>query len=147
MGVLVDARAKNERANIVAFTGPPNGRPGDPAAFLVEAQKGELDVVTSEPGVWPEQVRLTPLAAGAGRAASGGIRIERLTVSSEAKEVLAEGLLRELGARLSSIAAVFPIDDTAPAGTDIVLDTEWKVLSDGRLSVKQIRPFLRRGAR
>ena len=30
---------------------------------------------------------------------------------------------------------------------DIVLDTEWKVLSDGRLAVKQVRPFLRKAGK
>jgi hypothetical protein len=58
--------------------------------------------------------------------------------------VLADNVLREIGARLAAIATLFPIDEKPPAGADIVLDTEWKVLADGRLSVKQIRPFLRR---
>jgi hypothetical protein len=142
MAVLVDPRAKDERANIVAFTGPPNGRPGDPRAFLVEAQKGELAVVSSQPRVWPEQTRLSIGAAG--RVTAAAVKIERLSTSSETKEVLSEKVLRELGARLSTIADVFPVDDAAPVGTDIVLDTEWKVLSDGRLAVKQVRPFLRR---
>ncbi|HEX4998782.1 MAG TPA: PEP/pyruvate-binding domain-containing protein [Terriglobia bacterium] len=132
MGVLVDPRAKSERANIVAFTASPNG-----PAFLVEAQKGELAVVSSEPGVWPEQTRLR---IGPGNALS----IERMATSSEAKEVLTESVLRELGARLVTIQSLFPVDDKAPAGADIILDTEWKVLADGRLIIKQIRPFLRR---
>jgi hypothetical protein len=144
MGVLVDPRAKNERANIVAFTGAPNGRPGDARAFLVEAQKGELDVVSSRPGVWPKQTRL--IMAGAARTTPPRFTLERLTSSSEAREVLSEKMLREIGSRLSTIQSVFPVDDVAPAGTDIVLDTEWKVLSDGRLAVKQVRPFLRRAA-
>jgi hypothetical protein len=60
---------------------------------------------------------------------------------------LPNNVLRDIGARLASIAALFPIDDRPPAGADIVLDTEWKVLADGRPSVKQIRPFLRRSGR
>ena len=32
------------------------------------------------------------------------------------------------------------------AGDTLLLDTEWKVLSDGRLIIKQIRPFLRGGS-
>src|SRR5262245_60640343 len=51
MGVLVDARIKDERANIVAFTGNPSLR-GDPR-YLVNAQPGDRDVVSAGPGLWP----------------------------------------------------------------------------------------------
>lgn len=36
----------------------------------------------------------------------------------------------------------YPVDAVAQ-GREIVLDSEWKVLGDGRLIIKQIRPFLR----
>ncbi len=36
------------------------------------------------------------------------------------------------------------IDGTVPSGATVLLDTEWKILSDGRLIVKQVRPFLRK---
>ena len=36
-----------------------------------------------------------------------------------------------------------PIDEEPPSEREVLLDTEWKVLSDGRLVIKQIRPFLR----
>ena len=35
------------------------------------------------------------------------------------------------------------MDELVPATADVLLDTEWKVLADGRLIVKQVRPFLR----
>jgi hypothetical protein len=44
---------------------------------------------------------------------------------------------------LADIEGVFPLDEPAPVDADVVLDTEWKVLVDGRLVIKQIRPFLR----
>lgn len=132
MGILVDPRAADERANIVAFTGLPNGRPGDPRAVLVEAQAGEAEVVSTDPGVWPEQVVLP---------ATGGV--QRISRSSLAAEVLSDAQLKTLADRLATIEAVYPVDDPAPAGHDVVLDTEWKVLADGRLVVKQVRPFLR----
>jgi hypothetical protein len=57
MGILVNTRTKGELANIVAFTGNPL-RAGDDR-YLVNAQVGELDVVSAKPGVWPEKVLLT----------------------------------------------------------------------------------------
>ncbi|MFN7145424.1 MAG: PEP/pyruvate-binding domain-containing protein, partial [Myxococcota bacterium] len=132
MAVLVNDQAEDEQANIVAFTGNPVA---DDPRWLVEAQLGDLDVVAAEPGVWPEQVLLT-LDDGAVTA------IDRVSASSEAPEVLTDAQLGEFGALLWDIDGTFPIDATAPAGT-VMLDTECKVLEDGRLVVKQVRPFLR----
>ena len=61
MGILVDLRLGDERANMVVFTGDPN-LPGD-HRFLVNAQTGDLEVVSSDPGTSPEKTRLT-LTAG-----------------------------------------------------------------------------------
>jgi hypothetical protein len=41
------------------------------------------------------------------------------------------------------VAAVFPLDDEAPEGGTLMLDTECKILEDGRLIIKQVRPFVR----
>jgi hypothetical protein len=136
MGVLVDTRSKGELANIVAFSGNPLLR-GD-RRYLVNAQLGELDVVSALPGVWPERDLLT---------LEDGVvtEIERARGSTELPEgewVLDDARLEELGAALSSIVEVYPIDDEAPATARVLLDTEWKVLADGRLIVKQVRPFL-----
>jgi hypothetical protein len=136
MGVLVDTRSKGELANIVAFSGNPLLR-GD-RRYLVNAQLGELDVVSALPGVWPERGLLT---------LEDGVvtEIERARGSTELPEgewVLDDARLEELGAALSSIVEVYPIDDEAPATAHVLLDTEWKVLADGRLIVKQVRPFL-----
>ena len=73
--------------------------------------------------------------------ATGGV--QRISRSSLAAEVLSDAQLKTLADRLATIEAVYPVDDPAPAGHDVVLDTEWKVLADGRLVVKQVRPFLR----
>ncbi len=53
MGVLGDLRSGDGLTNMVAFTGNP-GLAGD-ARFLVNAQQGELEVVSPEPGTWPEK--------------------------------------------------------------------------------------------
>ncbi len=136
MGILVDTRTKNERANIVAFTGNPLLQ-GD-SRYLVNAQAGELDVVSALPGVWPEKVLLT-VEAGA------VARIERVRGSTELEAghwVLDDPTLESLGMHLFGIAEVFPIDEAVPAPGSVLLDTEWKQREDGQLVIKQVRPFL-----
>ena len=94
-------------------------------------------MVSSEPGVYPEKNLLT---------IDGGAvtNIERARMSTElpaGQYVLADARLGELGAVFFAIDQTYPVDTTAPAGTRILLDTEWKVLEDGRLIIKQVRPF------
>lgn len=137
MGILVDLRLGAERANMVVFTGDPN-LAGD-HRFLVNAQTGDLEVVSPEPGTWPETTRLT-LSAGA------VTEIDRVRGSSElpdGQHVLSDAQLQQLGAELAHIADIFPIDDPPPADTELLLDTEWKLRPDDTLLIKQIRPYLR----
>jgi hypothetical protein len=136
MAILVNPRAAAERANIVAFTGNPLGPDLD--RYLVNAQTGELDVVSSRPGVWPEKDLLTIEDARV-------VAIERVRGSSELEpgdHVLDDLRLRELGAGLVAIAGLFPVDGTPPEGRRVLLDTEWKITADGRLVIKQVRPFI-----
>jgi hypothetical protein len=136
MGILVDTRIKGERANIVAFSGNPLLQ-GD-RRQLVNAQLGELDVVSALPGVWPEKDLLT-LQDGE------VVMIERARGSTELPEgewVLSDAQLRELGGYMANIVAVYPLDEEAPPAARVLLDTEWKLLSSGQLVIKQVRPFL-----
>ncbi len=136
MAILVNTRTKNELANIVAFTGNPLVRGDD--RYLINAQLGELDVVAAEPGVWPEKVLLT-IEGGA------VTEIERARGSTELPEgqwVLDDAQLETLGANLANIAEVYPIDEEVSPTADVLLDTEWKLRSDGRFAIKQVRPFL-----
>ena len=137
MAVLVDPRIQDELANIVAFSGNPT-TPGD-SRYLVNAQAGELAVVSADPGVYPE-VDLLSLQDGTVAA------IDRVRGSSELAAgawVLDDNRLNEIGHALWQITQVFPVDDTAPSGATILLDTEWKIRSSGQLIVKQVRPFLK----
>jgi hypothetical protein len=136
MGILVNTRTKGELANVVAFSGNPLLAGDD--RYLINAQAGELDVVASQPGVWPEKDLLTM---------DNGVvtEIERARGSTELPEgewVLDDARLGELGAALWTIVEVYPVDAEVPPTVDILLDTEWKLRSDGRLAVKQVRPFL-----
>jgi len=137
MGILVNERSKGELANIVAFSGNPQRRGDD--RYLVNAQAGELDVVAALPGVWPEKDLLT-LEGGQVSA------IERARGSTELPKgqwVLDDARIEELGSALFGIVEIFPVDAMVSPTATVLLDTEWKVRADGRLIVKQVRPFLR----
>ena len=135
MGILVNTRIDNEAANIVAFTGNPVT--GDPD-YLINAQAGEWDVVSSVPGVYPE----TTLLEMEGGAVS---MIRRMSESSQVEpgeHVLADALLLTLGGRLAEIAAVYPIDSAPPREAVLFYDTEWKLIGEDTLVIKQIRPYV-----
>lgn len=123
---------------MVVFSGNPSSARDD--RYLVNAQIDELPVVSPAPGVWPEQSLLT---------LQGGqvSRIERVSGSSElpaSAVVLSDEQLKQLGAELARLAERYPHDVEPPVGRSFLLDTEWKVMPDGALRIKQIRPFLRR---
>ncbi len=135
MAVLVDERVKNEHANIVAFSGHPGS---DETIFVINAQAGELDVVSSEAGVYPEtsHVHVT---------GEKPFEIERITRSSEVpdgKYVLTDAHLLYISSVLQLLQQQFPVD-VATSPEDYFLDTEWKLNEDGQLIIKQIRPFPR----
>ncbi|HVY31756.1 MAG TPA: PEP/pyruvate-binding domain-containing protein [Polyangiaceae bacterium] len=137
MGVLVNERSEAELANMVAFSGNPLASGDD--RYLVNAQIDELPVVSPEPGMWPEQDLLSVEAGDV-------VSIERELGSSQlpkGKQVLSDAQLEALGAQLSTIAERYPFDATAPRGHTFLVDTEWKLMPDGTLRVKQVRPFLR----
>ena len=136
MGILVNTRSNNEQANIVAFSGNPTTDGDD--RYLVNAQEGEGEVVSSEPGVVPEKVLIT---------VEDGVAtdIYRVSGSSETDdgEVLTDAELTELARVLYDASQVFPVDQEVPEGEDLLWDTEWKISESGQLIIKQIRPYLR----
>lgn len=138
MGILVDTRTKGELANIVAFTGNPLLR-GD-RRYLINSQAGELDVVSAVTGMFPERDLLT-IDGTSGLVTT----IERARGSSELPEgrwVLDDAQLQALGRHLATIGGLYPADVNVPVIQRWYLDTEWKVLPDGQLIIKQVRPFL-----
>lgn len=134
MGILVNNRSKDEQANAVAFTGNPTSAGDD--RYLVNAQEGELEVVSSEPGVYPERILVT---------VEGGTvtDIDRISESSETDEVLTDSEITALSDVLTTCAASYPNDFDVPEGSELLWDTEWKITSEGQLVIKQIRPYLR----
>jgi len=137
MGVLVNTRAVDEAANAVAFSGNPTAAGDD--RYLVNAQVGEIEVVSGDDGSTPERVLLT-LDAGE---VTEILRVDASSEVMEGQQVLSDAVLEELGALLYSISEVYPMDHALPEDSTLLWDTEWKRLSDGRLIIKQIRPYLR----
>lgn len=134
MGILVFSHYIGEQANAVAFSGNPGSMEDD--RYLVNAQEGELEVVSSKPGEYPETELLT--------VTDGEVSaIDRVSSGSEVPEVLTDAELEELGSTFYDITAAFPLDYDVPEGHDVVWDTEWKIDADGQWRVKQIRPFMR----
>jgi hypothetical protein len=137
MGVLVNERSEAELANMVAFSGNPSAR--SDTRYLVSSQINELPVVSPEPGMWPEQVLLS--------VDDGAVtEIQRVTSSSELPEgmsVLEDAELELLGSQMARLVELYPYDVEAPAGRTLLLDTEWKLMPDGSLRIKQVRPFLK----
>ena len=137
MGVLVNTRAVDEAANAVAFTGNPTTAGDD--RYLVNAQVGELEVVSSGGGATPERVLLTVEDGVVAKI----LRVESSSEVMSGQNVLSDAVLEDMGATLYTITQVYPDDHDLPEGGALLWDTEWKRLSDGRLIIKQIRPYLR----
>ncbi|MFT5682705.1 MAG: pyruvate,water dikinase [Myxococcota bacterium] len=134
MGILVNSRSKDELANAVAFTGNPTSDGDD--RYLINAQEGELEVVSAEPGVFPERILVT--------LESGSVTlIDRISESSETPEVLTDTEIEALSDVLTQCSERYPNDYEVPEGGELLWDTEWKITSEGQLVIKQIRPYLR----
>ncbi|MCP4677880.1 MAG: hypothetical protein GY854_20650 [Deltaproteobacteria bacterium] len=137
MAILVNTRTKNEQSNIVAFTGNPFVAGDD--RYLINAQIGELDVVSPPPGVFPEKDMLEFSESNV----SSIVRVSGSSELPEGEYVMSDQELNELGNLLRRIENVYPLDVQAPPGVEVLFDTEWKVRQDGQLIIKQIRPFKR----
>lgn len=135
MGATISLRYEDELANGVALTGDPvDPRTG---RYTVDAQAGEVDVVSATPGVTAE---LSYLSLEGGQVTA----IERAVASTllpSGEVVLRDAQLHELGGVMAALAQAYPIDFETEAGTPPILDLEFKIRSDGQLVIKQIRPF------
>ncbi|MCX4242490.1 PEP/pyruvate-binding domain-containing protein [Paraliomyxa miuraensis] len=135
MGATISLRYEGEHANGVAFTGDPID-PRSPR-FTVNAQLGEVDVVSPTPGVTAE---LSLLTMQDGQVAE----IERVVASTlvpAGQVVLDDDQLRQLGAVMAQLQATYPVDAEVEAMLPPILDLEFKITSDDALVIKQIRTF------
>lgn len=136
MGVLANTRTEGERANLVAFTGDPRSQDD---RTRIDAQAGEIEVVSADPDVVPESL-FVEVADGE------VVDVQWLTWSSEVPfgtPVLTDAEVATVATSLWAVAQWFPVDEPVPDGHSVLWDTEWKVEADGRVIIKQIRPYLR----
>ena len=136
MGTTISLRYEDERVNGVAFT----GNPVDPqqARFTVNAQIGEVDVVSPTPGVTAELSLLT---------IAGGevVEIDRIvpsTLVTQGQTVMSDAELEELGRIMAELEASYPVDYQVEGTPAPILDLEFKLTDHDELVIKQIRTFL-----
>ena len=137
MGILVSRTFDNELANGVVFTGNPSN-PLDPR-YLVTSQIDENSVVSPDPGI----STAVDLLLVTGGEVLDITRSGQSSLLPAGENVLTDDQLRELGAVLWHIDRNLPVDTGEHERGEIVLDLEFKIESDGRLAIKQVRPFLR----
>jgi len=141
-----------EKANGVAFTGDPQEivLPDSQGymTYTVYAQFGEISVVSPEPGVVAEVIKIT-VDREAERIVSWEVEQESSEATDENPSVLDDASVRELGLAMLQLEKEFldsgeesVIDFSPYARENVILDIEWKWLSDGRIIIKQVRPFL-----
>ncbi|RPJ08831.1 MAG: hypothetical protein EHM28_03205 [Spirochaetaceae bacterium] len=136
MAILVNARVKDEKVNMVIFTGNPGMEDN---RFLFNAQEGDVDTVRSFGGIYPEKTFVT--------VAQGEVtKIERVSFSNTGTYdlyLVSKEQIRDISSLLWKVARDYPVDFKIPDGYSLLWDTEWKITTDNRIIVKQIRPFLR----
>ncbi|MFT5356270.1 MAG: hypothetical protein ACI9KE_003493 [Polyangiales bacterium] len=128
MPILVNDRAADERANIVAFSGNPLSV--DDERTFISAQVGDVDLVRPPSGVRAEHWLYDRSAfelTSVGRSTESQRRILALEQIAAIATLLAE-------------AEDYLVDDSIDGR--VLLDSEWKILADGSLVIKQIRPFV-----
>ena len=139
MGVLVHPNYAGERANGVAVTEDivyQTGGAGRPRMYYVNAQVGE-DLVTNPEGESvPEELLLS----------TRGPRDDRFVRSSNrtagGAAILNDEHRNELRAYLRAVHGRFRNLYQVPASEQFAMEIEFKVTSDGRLAVKQARPWV-----
>jgi phosphoenolpyruvate synthase/pyruvate phosphate dikinase len=138
MAILVSLGFPDEAANGVAFTGDP-ADPSDPR-YVINAQLGDEKVVSNDPSKVPELVRLELTDGQVSHIA----RVRSSSLATPGVPVLDDDQLKELGALMATIDALYPLDLGTHARDEVLLDLEFKVQKDTlQLKLKQIRPFLR----
>ena len=136
MAILVTRGFSEELANGVVFTANP-ANPFD-RRYQVSVQAGERSVVSPEPG---EVAEIDLLEVPAGQVTKI-VRAVSSSLLAGGTFVLSDEQLAELGALVWHVDANLEID-LGPYDRDrVLLDIEFKFDRDGRLAIKQVRPFL-----
>jgi len=137
MGILVNEAFADELANGVATTGNPTRR--NDRRFVITVQKDDRSVVSPDPGILPEKNILEIDESGE---VFNIIRAVASTLVEPGEFVLSDAELNELGALMAHIDGAMAVDPGEHSRDDIIFEIEFKKRADGRLAVKQVRPFL-----
>lgn len=138
MGVLVHPNFENEQANGVGVT--KNIYDADWPGFYVNVQLGEDLVTNPEAYSIPDEFLVANLA-GEERYEIQYVRHSNLIPSGTA--ILTRTQIYELADMMDLIQRHFkPLYGIARADTDFAMDIEFKITADGRLAIKQARPWI-----
>ena len=135
MALLVNPTYDNEQANGVAITANLFDASGLEPAFYINVQQGEASVVLPEDGVTTDQILYYYQSPG-----QPVVYIRHSNLVPAGETVLSNAELYELGTALAAIHAHF-LPAYGRSGGFYAMDTEFKITEDGRLEVKQARPY------
>ncbi len=135
MAIAVTPAFNDESVNGVVFTGLPNS-PGD-KRMLVNAQIGEVSVVSPPQGVLPETAIIDT-----DRDTASVVRIQDSSLVTFPATVLSDAEYLQMGAILDDVRSRYPIDAEGYAENSIILDLEFKYTPERKLLFKQSRAFL-----
>ena len=104
-------------------------------AFYINAQVGEHSVVQPDPGVTTDQILYYY-----GMPGQPVVYVRRSSLVEPGETVLTTAQLYELGTALDAIHRYFyPVYGVG--ASFYAMDTEFKVTAEGRLEIKQARPY------
>jgi hypothetical protein len=135
MAILVNPTYDDEQANGVAITANIFDTSGLEPAFYINVQKGEESVVLPDEGVTTDQILYYYDSPG-----QPVVYIRRSNLVPDGETVMSNAELYELGTALSAIHAHF-LPAYGRSGGFYAMDIEFKITEDGRLEIKQARPY------
>jgi len=135
MGVLLHPSTKNERANGVAISRDVLYQTEDQVGqrFYLNVQEGENLVTNPEIGTAPDELLISPRNP----------RTDQI-IRQVGRRILSADHLRELRRSLRVIHFRFQELYEVPPGKDFAMEIEFKVTKNGRLFIKQARPWVYR---
>ncbi len=138
MGVLVHPNFENEQANGVGVT--KNIYDADWPGYYVNVQLGEDLVTNPQAYSIPDEFLVADLA-GEERYEIQYVR--RSNLGSEGHPILTQTQIFELADMMDLVQGHFkPLYGIARTDADFAMDIEFKITAEGRLSIKQARPWI-----
>jgi hypothetical protein len=106
--------------------------------YVVTVQAGDISVVSPPSGVLAEK-NILEIEDGE---VTGILRAQMSSLTAPGQHVLSDEKRRELGRLMAHIEANFPFELGDVPRDQVLVDMEIKLMPNGELTVKQVRPFL-----